>query len=136
MPTNTDRAVLAGITDAMLGEPDPGVHLAHLRASYEAWFVDRAFAATFPMPKVASPTGTAALARLRREGYDWRERVHSIQAPTLVLHGEGDALSPAVADEVAAAIPRSRRVLLPHSGHFPFWEAPAEFFAAISEFLA
>ncbi len=133
---DADRAVLAGITDAMLGEPDPDVHLAHLRASYEAWFVDRAFASTFPMPKAASPTGTAALARLRRDGYDWRDRVRAIAAPTLVLHGDGDALSPAVADEVAATIPRARKVLLPHSGHFPFWEAPAEFFAAISEFLA
>lgn len=132
----TDRAVLAGITDAMLGAPDPEVHLAHLRSSYEAWFVDRAFASTFPMPKVASPTGTAALARLRRDGYDWRDRVRAVSAPTLVLHGEGDALSPAVADEITATIPGARRLLLPHSGHFPFWEAPAEFFAAVSAFLA
>ena len=131
-----DHAVLAGITDAMLGGPDPEVHLAHLRASYEAWFVDRAFASTFPMPKVASPTGTAALARLRRDGYDWREQVRAIAAPTLVLHGDGDPLSPAVAGEVAATIPRARKVLLPHSGHFPFWEAPAEFFSAVSGFLA
>lgn len=133
---DTDRAVLAGITDAMLGEPEPEVHLAHLRASYEAWFADRAFASTFPMPKVASPTGTAVLAQLRRDGYDWRERVRTIQAPSLVLHGDGDALSPGVADELAAVIPRARQVRLPHSGHFPFWEAPAEFFAAISDFLA
>ncbi len=133
---DADRDVLAGITDAMLGVPDPALHLAHLRASYEAWFVDRAFASTFPMPKVASPTGTAVLARLRRDGYDWRDRVWSIAAPTLVLHGEGDALASTVADDVTAAIPGARERLLPHSGHFPFWEAPAEFFAAIAGFLA
>jgi proline iminopeptidase len=131
-----DRAVLAGITDAMLGQPDAGVHLAHLRASYEAWFVDRAFASTFPLPKVASATGTAALARVRRDGYDWRARVHAIGAPTLVLHGDGDALSPATADDVVAAIPRAQKLLLPHCGHFPFWEAPVEFFAAVSGFVA
>jgi proline iminopeptidase len=133
---DADRAVLAGITDAMLGMPDPAVHLAHLRASYEPWFVDRTFASTFPMPKAASPTGTAALARLRRDGYDWRDRVRAIAAPTLVLHGDGDPLPPSVADDVVAAIPGARTLLLPHSGHFPFWEAPAEFFAATSEFLA
>ncbi|MDE3171602.1 MAG: alpha/beta fold hydrolase, partial [Gemmatimonadota bacterium] len=131
-----DRAVLAEITDDMLGEPDPEVHLRHLRASYEAWFVDRAFASTFPMPKTASPTGTAVLARLRREGYDWRDRVRSIAAPTLVLHADGDPLPPDVGRETAAAIPGARFTALPHSGHFPFWEAPAEFFAAISGFLA
>ncbi len=131
-----DRAVLAGISDAMLGAPDPEVHLAHLRASYESWFVDRAFASTFPLPTVASRTGTAILARLRREGYDWRDRVGTIGAPTLVLHGEGDALSPATADALAATIPRARQRRLTGSGHFPFWEAPAEFFSAVSEFLA
>ncbi len=131
-----DRAALAAITDDMLGASDPEVHLRHLRASYEAWFVDRAFASTFPMPRVASPTGTAVLARLRREGYDWRDRVRAIAAPTLVLHGDGDPLSPDVGRETAATIPGARFALLPHSGHFPFWEAPAEFFAAVSGFLA
>jgi proline iminopeptidase len=131
-----DRATLASITDEMLGAPDADVHLRHLRASYEAWFVDRAFAATFPMPKLASPTGTAVLARLRRDGYDWRDRVHAIAAATLVLHGEGDPLSPDVGRETTAMIPGARFQILPHSGHFPFWEAPAEFFAAVSSFLA
>lgn len=131
-----DRAMLESITDEMLGVADPEVHLRHLRASYEAWFVDRAFASTFPMPRAASPTGTAALARLRREGYDWRDRVRAISPPTLVLHGDGDPLSPDVGRQTAGTIPGARFGLMPHSGHFPFWEAPAEFFAAISEFLA
>jgi proline iminopeptidase len=130
-----DRAVLEAITDEMLGVPDPDVHLRHLRASYGAWFVDQSFASTFPMPRTASPTGTAVLSRLRREGYDWRAIVRAIAAPTLVLHGDGDPLSPDVARENAATIPDARVVLLSHSGHFPFWEAPAEFFAAVASFL-
>jgi proline iminopeptidase len=133
---DTDRATLASITDEMLGAPDPDVHLAHLRASYQAWFVDPSFASTFPMPRVASPTGTAVLARLRREGYDWTDRIRSIRVPTLVTHGDGDPLSSTVADDVATTIPGARTVILPHSGHFPFWEAPTEFFSAVSEFLA
>ena len=134
--TDADRAALAGISDEMLGEPDPDIHLAHLRASYAAWFVDQRFAATFPMPKTASPTGTPVLARLRREGYDWRHDVRAISAPTLVMHGDGDVLAPAVGQELAATIPGAAFTLLPHCGHFPFWEAPAEFFSAISSFLA
>lgn len=131
-----DRAVLAAITDEMLGAPDVDAHLAHLRASYGAWFVDRAFASTFPMPRTASATGAAVLARLRREGYDWRDRLHTIAVPTLVVHGDGDPLLPAVGRKVAAMIPAAVFTLLPHSGHFPFWEAPAEFFAAVSGFLS
>lgn len=131
-----DRAVLAGIGDDALGEPDVAVHLAHLRASYGAWFVDRAFASRFPMPKHASQTGAAALARLRRDGYDWRDQVRALRCPTLILHGDGDPLSPDVARELAAAISGARLTLMPHSGHFPFWEAPTKFFAAVSSFLA
>lgn len=131
-----DRATLAGITDAMLGVPDVDVHLAHLRASYGSWFADGAFASTFPMPKTASATGAAVLAALRRDGYDWRDRVRAITVPTRIVHGDGDPLSPSVAVELAATIPGAQMSLLPHSGHFPFWEAPAEFFAAVSAFLA
>jgi proline iminopeptidase len=133
--SDADRSVLAGITDEMLGVPDEDVHLAHLRASYGAWFADRAFASTFPMPRTASPTGAAVLARLRREGYDWRDRVRAVVVPTLVVHGDGDPLVPTVGREVAASIPGATFALLPHSGHFPFWEAPDEFFAAVSDFL-
>lgn len=134
--TEADRAVLEHISDAMLATPDVALHLAHLRASYASWFVDRSFAATFPMPKTASVTGSVVLARLRREGYDWRDRLATIRAPALVLHGDGDPLAPDVGREVARAIPGARFTLLPQSGHFPFWEAPAEFFAALSAFLA
>lgn len=133
---DSDRAVLATITNDMLGAPNPAVHLTNLHTAYASWFVDRSFAANFPMPRVASPTGTAVLAQLWRDGYDWRDRVRSIRAPTLVAHGDGDALSPTIADTLTAAIPGARKIILPHSGHFPFWEAPAELFSAVSEFLA
>ena len=104
-----DRAVLLEADDAALATPNPAVHLAHLRAAYPAWFVDREFASTFPLPKTASPTGTAVLAQLRRDGYDWRDRVQLIAAPTLVVHGEGDAISPSVARELATIIPHTKR---------------------------
>lgn len=134
--SDADRAVMAGISDEMLGTPDPATHLAHLTASYGAWFVDREFAATFPMPREASLTGSHVAARLRREGYDWRERLGGVVAPTLVLFGDGDPLSPDTGRAMAASIRNARFQLLPHSGHFPFWEAPTEFFAAVSAFLA
>ncbi|HVZ78338.1 MAG TPA: alpha/beta hydrolase [Gemmatimonadaceae bacterium] len=134
--TPDDRAVLAAIDDAALGHPDPEVHLAHLRASYGAWFVDQAFASTFPMPRVASQTGSAVLAQLRRDGYDWRDRVRTIAAPTLLLHGDGDALAVDTARDNLALIPRARLEVMPQCGHFPFWEAPEPFFAAIESFLA
>ena len=84
----------------------------------------------------ASVTGSAIAAQLRREGYDFREQLRALSAPTLVLHGERDALPSAVALELSELLPRARRVLLPDAGHMPFWEAPERFFTLASAFLA
>src|SRR5207237_245009 len=78
----------------------------------------------------------AILARLRREGYDWRTRLRALSVPTLVIHGEEDALPVAVSAELVALLPRAQRQLVPHSGHMPFWEAPEVFFSSVDSFLA
>ena len=61
----------------------------------------------------------------------------AIRAPTLVLVGEGDILTPVrFARSMAAAIPDATLELAPDRGHaFPF-EAPEEFARRVREFLA
>jgi proline iminopeptidase len=53
----------------------------------------------------------------------------------LVIQGERDLISPAVARELVALIRKSRLALLPNVGHMPFWEAPEAFFALVDAFL-
>ncbi|MEP6617795.1 MAG: alpha/beta fold hydrolase [bacterium] len=130
-----NRATVAQLFGEALYKPDPLVHGAHARATYPAWFADPSFATYFTPPDAASPTGAAIAAQLRREGYDWSEPLRALSVPTLVIHGERDALPPSVALELTALLPRARHVLLPNAGHMPFWEAPQRFFAAVSEFL-
>jgi pimeloyl-ACP methyl ester carboxylesterase len=130
-----DRATLERLYGDALHAPDPAVHGAHARATYAAWFADPSFAGYFAPPAAASLTGAAVAARLRREGYDWRERLRALSAPTLVLHGERDALPATVALELSTLLPRASHTLLPDAGHMPFWEAPAEFFRAVDAFL-
>lgn len=130
-----DRATLERLHDGPLHAPDPAVHAAHARAAYAAWFADPEFGAYFAPPAAASVTGATIAARLRREGYDWRETLRALSAPTLVLHGERDALPAAVALELSRLLPRASHTLLPDAGHMPFWEAPAEFFRAADAFL-
>jgi proline iminopeptidase len=84
----------------------------------------------------ASVTVAAIAARLRREGYDWRDRLRALSVPTLVIHGERDALPAVVALELSELLPRARHVPLPAAGHMPFWEAPERFFDAVGSFLA
>ena len=124
------------ISDAALETPDAEVQAAYSRAVYPAWFADGELASSFAPPKVTSNTGAAILARLRREGYDWRDRLRALSVPTLVIHGEEDALPVAVSTELVALLPRAQRQLVPHSGHMPFWEAPDVFFPVVDSFLA
>jgi proline iminopeptidase len=131
-----ERALLERLGGAPLHEPDPVTHGTHARAMYRAWFADPSLADYFTAPMATNITGAAVLARLRREGYDWRPLLRALSTPALVLHGERDALPASVALELAALLPRARPVLLPDAGHMPFWEAPATFFALVDEFLS
>ncbi|MDB4888056.1 MAG: putative hydrolase [Gemmatimonadetes bacterium] len=131
-----DRATLQRLGGAGLHDPDPGVHGAHNRAMYRAWFADADLAEYLAAPLASSVTGAAVAARLRREGYDWRPTLRALSTPTLVLHGERDALSPSVALELTDLLPRAYAVLLPDAGHMPFWEAPQRFFELVGEWLA
>jgi proline iminopeptidase len=134
--SDEDRAILERLGGTPQHEPDVEVHGAYSRASYGAWFADPEMAAHFAPPHAVSVTGAAIAAHLRREGYDWRERLRALSVPTLVIHGERDALPAAVALELSELLPRARHALLPDAGHMPFWEAPERFFDVTGSFLA
>lgn len=133
---DSDADVLRRLGTASLHEPDPAVHAEYSRAAYAAWFADPDFASFFAPRGEASVTGSAIAARLRRTGYDWTEHLRALSTPTLVLHGERDALSVAVAHQLTALLPRAHFTLLPNAGHMPFWEAPQRFFSEADTFLA
>jgi pimeloyl-ACP methyl ester carboxylesterase len=64
------------------------------------------------------------------------DEVRGIKAPTLLVWGANDTLSPpANADKLNAAISGSRKVLIDKAGHYPFIEHPEQFNAAVREFL-
>ncbi|MGB8021446.1 MAG: alpha/beta fold hydrolase [Candidatus Nanopelagicales bacterium] len=60
-----------------------------------------------------------------------------VRAPALVVCGRHDPQFPlACSIELAEGIHGARLVVLEHSGHFPFIEEPADFWAAVRDFLA
>ena len=72
-------------------------------------------------------------------GYDPLPRLRGIQAPTLVLTGRYDRLTPpAVADEIHEALGAGRRSLhvFERSAHRPWVEQPDEYFDVVGGFLA
>ena len=61
----------------------------------------------------------------------------TIQTPTLIIQGDGDDLLPrADGDAFTAAIPGSRRVVYPNTGHLVLWEQPARLASDLTAFVA
>ncbi|MHB1225312.1 MAG: alpha/beta fold hydrolase, partial [Gemmatimonadaceae bacterium] len=133
--TGPARAALAALDRAALVEPDPEVHSAYARAFAPAWFADVTLAPLFTPPVTTGATGPAVAARLRREGYDWRDRIRALDRPTLVIRGERDALPSRTAEELVALLPRATLRMIPDAGHMPFWERPETFFPVVQSFL-
>jgi pimeloyl-ACP methyl ester carboxylesterase len=83
--------------------------------------------------------GPGVIVRAARQllASDLSPRLASIQAPTLVVWGEDDALiPPSRGRNLAEAIPGSRFVSIPGAGHAPMWERPDVFDPLVLDFLA
>jgi proline iminopeptidase len=131
-----EREAVARVSDEMLGKPDPALHSEYSRAVYPAWFADADMARRFTPPTAISETGAAVLARLRHAGYDWRPRLRAFSIETLVIHGELDPLPRTLFSDKPYILSNARHVVVPSSGHMPFWEAPERFFAPVESFLS
>jgi len=78
-------------------------------------------------------TGEATWASLG--DWDWRVELEKVKAPTLVIHGDEDAIPLTQVREWISAMPAARILVLERTGHFPHAEKPAIVFPAIEEFL-
>jgi len=80
------------------------------------------------------PAGLRAMARASAGNV--REVLGRIEVPTLLVYGDQDVRAPlAVAEDLHAAIPGSRLVVLPGVGHACSIEAPDEFNRVVRAFL-
>ena len=65
------------------------------------------------------------------------QRLHTIDAPTLVIVGERDLPDyHQMSDTMAAQIPDAKKVVIPQVGHMANMEDPARFNEIVLEFLA
>jgi pimeloyl-ACP methyl ester carboxylesterase len=90
--------------------------------------------------RMAEDTGVDAFLRQQRAIMarpDARASLGAIRAPTLVLVGEGDELTPpALSREIAAGIPGARLVAVPDCGHLSTVEQPAAVNAALAQWMS
>ena len=89
---------------------------------------------------MAEATGAEAFARQQAaimNRVDSRPGLRDIACPTLVLVGDADALTPPDrAEEMAAAIPDARLVVVPQSGHISTLEQAEAVTAALLDWMA
>ncbi len=66
------------------------------------------------------------------------DKLPNISAPTLVVSGRHDGITPPKpgAERIAAAIPGAELTIFENSGHYPFIEEQDDFFAKLAEWLA
>jgi proline iminopeptidase len=67
--------------------------------------------------------------------WDWRQKVTSAKAPTLVIHGAEDLIPEDASREWTTTLPEARLLIIPGSGHFPHLEASDLYFSAVDQFL-
>ncbi|HEU4728119.1 MAG TPA: alpha/beta fold hydrolase [Kofleriaceae bacterium] len=142
--TPEERAALDRAEQAMLHGPDP----------VEAC---RAYWAIAVKPRVARPelaskitgdfcsAGPAAIrAGMAVAGphtleslgeWDLRPSLAAVKAPTLILHGEAEAIPMDLVEEWTSALPSAKLVKIPGASHFPYVERPDLVWPAIEAFL-
>lgn len=69
--------------------------------------------------------------------FDLRDRIGTISAPTLVICGRDDKMTPpAYSEYLAKNIPHARLVRIEHAGHMVMLEQPTQFNTALRDWLA
>jgi proline iminopeptidase len=142
--TPDERAELAKQEAAMLHGPDP------VQAC-------RAYWAIAVKPRVASPelagritgdfcsagaeaikSGMGVAAPHTQESlgaWDFRPGLAAVTAPTLIIHGDADAIPMDLVEEWTAAMPDAKLVKIPGASHFPYVERPDLVWPLIEKFL-
>jgi proline iminopeptidase len=68
--------------------------------------------------------------------YNVIARLVEIAVPSLIIGGTHDVhVSPSWSQLMAEKIPGAELVMMERSGHFPWFDEPEEFFAAVKRFL-
>lgn len=68
--------------------------------------------------------------------WDFRETARLVTAPVLTVHGSADNIPLAGCLEWLDVLPNARLLRLAGVGHYPFYECPEQFFAAVAEFVS
>ena len=89
----------------------------------------------FPNERMANIMPRVTQAMQSMGDWDWRQDAARLQVPALIIAGSAD-LVPQAAREWAEVLPAAKLCWMEGVGHFPAFEDPERFFAAVEEFLS
>lgn len=151
-PGRTLGLVLVGALTTWRGQPD-FVQLWDSVVSTLTDPIDPDFVREFQESTLAQPVPPEFLETIVRESLklparvwqatllegllepDFSEQLATIEAPTLLLCGNQDALTRDGQEALTAAIPNSRRMMYAGAGHGLHWEEPERFAADLAGFV-
>jgi proline iminopeptidase len=67
--------------------------------------------------------------------FNLNKSLNTLKIPTLIVHGDADAVPSSTAQNIHENIPGSKYVLMKNCGHFPYVEDPTNYFNHIDDFL-
>jgi proline iminopeptidase len=67
--------------------------------------------------------------------WDFRPGLAAVKAPTLIIHGEAEAIPMDLVEEWTTALPNAKLIKVPGASHFPYVEKPELVWPAIESFL-
>ena len=103
--------------------------------SVAGYFRDPSEAADLTPFRVQGQVQAATWASLEGYGDELRNKVASLEQPTLILHGRHDPMPLDWARELEQTLASARLVVLENSGHVPYVEEPETTLAEIRAFL-
>jgi proline iminopeptidase len=68
--------------------------------------------------------------------WDLRSALKNVPAPTLIVHGEAEAIPMDLVEEWVSALPHARLLRVPRAAHFTYAERPEFVWPAVEAFLA
>jgi pimeloyl-ACP methyl ester carboxylesterase len=138
-PLLTAARISAAVTNIVIARRESLVRRPGLRHAILAYVVRHPsrLAPDLAYQMMSGTGGPGFLAALEAlAGYDFRDRLPEVSAPTLLVWGREDNLVPVKdADEFERLIPSARKVILEDTGHVPMLERPQTFNDLVVEFL-
>jgi proline iminopeptidase len=117
---------------------DPASMAKFFRYLFGSNFYDHKYADSLTLQFDANYAKSASLLRgLNRDlaRYDIHDSLKAITCPTLIIQTDHDRNLPESAEKIHSRIPNSKIEVIKNCGHFPFIEAPAEFFKLVADFV-